>query len=208
MTALTFDAVDERRYESGVSHGVLYPAEGPGVVWNGLISVDEKLVGGDHSEHFLDGVKMLDVVKNRDFQAVVGAFGAPDDFRPLEGRKRFGPGFSITGQPRPRFNFTYRSWSEDSYRIHMVFNILATPGPRGHETLSNAPSPTNLSWTFDASPVAVPGLRPTGHVYVDSARTDSDILELIEEYLYGSDAIDPQFPTLENLVSIFLIGED
>ena len=45
MTALTWDQVGERLYETGVDHGVLYiPTDGVydvGVAWNGLVTVTE-----------------------------------------------------------------------------------------------------------------------------------------------------------------------
>jgi hypothetical protein len=46
MTPLTWDNVGERRYETGVDHGVLYlPDEtgdyNEGYAWNGLVTVTE-----------------------------------------------------------------------------------------------------------------------------------------------------------------------
>ena len=46
MTKLEWDKVDERLYEVGLDHGVLYVPSTPGVydngfAWNGLVSLEE-----------------------------------------------------------------------------------------------------------------------------------------------------------------------
>ena len=50
MTQLTWDAAADRRFETGVDHGVLYVPNNlgeydDGVAWNGLVSVTESPEG-------------------------------------------------------------------------------------------------------------------------------------------------------------------
>jgi hypothetical protein len=88
MAALEWDSLDERLgYEAGVSHGVFYPSVGPGVVWNGILSIDEDVEGGDTTKHYLDGVAFLTRVEAREFKAKLTALSAPKEFEPYSGQK-------------------------------------------------------------------------------------------------------------------------
>ena len=64
MSALVWDQVGERTYETGTKKGVLYPqATGgtypTGVAWNGLTSVSESPDGGDANDIYADDIKYL-----------------------------------------------------------------------------------------------------------------------------------------------------
>ncbi len=62
MSKIVWDAVGQKQYESGVSHGVLYKYDAVsqkwlGYAWNGLITVDEKPDGADEKELWADNLK-------------------------------------------------------------------------------------------------------------------------------------------------------
>lgn len=62
MSKIVWDNTGERRYETGVDHGVLYlqddqGAYPAGVAWNGLISVSENADGGDPNDLWADNIK-------------------------------------------------------------------------------------------------------------------------------------------------------
>ena len=59
MTALVWDQVGERLYETGVDRGVLYLPGGSAVPWNGLISINE-MVSREVKPYYIDGIKFLD----------------------------------------------------------------------------------------------------------------------------------------------------
>src|SRR4051812_2134295 len=102
MTKLLWDKVGERLYEAGVDRGVLYLADGSGVVWNGLVSIEEDM-GEDSSEpRYLDGVKYTDSPLIGDYSATLNAFTYPDEFSDFEGLVDLGNGLLVDDQtPMP-----------------------------------------------------------------------------------------------------------
>jgi hypothetical protein len=200
MTALVWDKVDERTYESGISKGVIYPDGGsgatPGIAWAGLISVAEQAVGGEVTPFYIDGINHVNVASAKDFQASVTAFSYPPEFESCLGNYPIVPGFLLGNQPKKRFNFAYRTEVSDGYKLHLVYNVLATPTTRSYATLGESVSPSQLVWTFDATPPSapVPNRRPSAYYVVDSRICAPDVLVAFESLLYGTDSFDPSFP--------------
>lgn len=209
MTRLVWGLESQRRYEAGVDRGVLYPPEAPGVVWNGLVTVDETFVGGEVESLHYDGIKYLDVVSPRNYQASLTAFSAPEEFSEFVGRRSLVPGFLLTRQPRKRFGLSYRTLIESNlgYKLHLVYNALASPSSRSYSTLSQDSQAETTSWTIDAVPPQSSTHGPSAHYIFDSTKTDPLALSIIESYLYGTDNTDPRLPNFDELTDIIVIGE-
>jgi hypothetical protein len=202
MTRLLWDQVDERRYEQGVSHGVLYPSSGPGVVWKGLTGVDEGSTGEGMTSYHFEGVKYLDNPTVRTFQAVIRGVSSPPEFGPCVGDKEVRPGFTLTRQPRERFGFSYRTEVTGGYKIHVVYNALTRPVDKAYATLSESPNPTSFEWQIDAVPVPSDTYRPSPHLFVDSTKTDPAIFAQIEDLLYGTEEDDATLPLPSVLIDL------
>lgn len=200
MTKLVWE---DRRYEAGISKGVFYPIAGPGVPWNGLVSVNESVVGGERSDHHLDGVKFLEFFSGSDFQATIEAYAPPQGFGPYSGEIGLVKGFLLTRQPKKRFNLSYQTGTSDGYRTHLVYNAIASPSSRTSKSKNSSADPSILEWTLDATPVYVPGFRPTAHFVIDSTRAPADNVLELENFLYGTDELDPTCPTIAQLLGIF-----
>lgn len=160
---LEWDKQGERYFESAVDHGVLYLPNQAGVPWNGLVSVEESVSGGDVEELFFDGLKYLDWVGNEDFQATLQAYSRPKEFAVCEGVATLAPGLRATRQARQPFGLAYRTkigndteGVDHGYRIHLVYNVTASPTTRSYQTISNSPEPTNLQWELNTAPI-LPG---------------------------------------------------
>ena len=83
MSRIMWDQTGERRYESGVDHGVLYQVSEAGlyvagVPWNGLISVNESPTGAEPSPQYADNIKYLTLMSAEEFGASIEAFTYPD----------------------------------------------------------------------------------------------------------------------------------
>jgi hypothetical protein len=203
VAELVWGNPDQRHYENGVDRGVLYPDRGRGIVWSGLVTVEEGSVGGDVTAYHFDGVKYLDVASPRDYQATITAFSAPDAFGPALGEKSVVPGFILTRQIRTRFNFSYRTMIDDSaYKIHIVYNAAASPNSRGYSSLDGSADAKTLAWTIDAVPPKSKTYRPSAHFVVDSTKTDPDALAVLEGILYGSSMVDSRLVTVDELIGI------
>jgi hypothetical protein len=209
MSKLVWDQFDQRKYEAGVDRGVLYPESGSGVVWNGLINIEESFIGGEVNPYYFDGIKFVDLVSPKNFQATLTAFSAPEEFSPCIGDKSVVPGFVLTRQQRAQFSLSYRTLigQDKGYKLHLVYNATASVNGRSRQTIGSEVPPETLSWQIDAVPVASSSYRPSGHFIFDSTETDPEALSIIEKILYGTLTSEPRLPGIEEILDLTVIGE-
>lgn len=188
MTTLIWDKVDERQYEFGVDRGVLYnSSHTDGVVWNGLVSVEEVRVGGDLVELRYDEIKYLDSITPWDFQAMITAFTMPVEFSSCLGVIEAGPGFFLTRQSRTSFGLSYRTKkSSGGYKIHLLYNATVVLSADSATTVNDSVEPKQFQWTIDSKPNYTTEYRPTAHFVVDSDNVMPERLQILEDILYGS----------------------
>lgn len=210
MTRLKWDVVGERTFETGVDRGVLYVDGSGGVPWNGLISVSESPSGADLSEYYIDGIKYLQLLATEEFTATIDAFTYPDEFAACDGTRPVGNGLFVTQQPRKEFSLSYRTKVGNdvdgvdlSYKIHLVYNSLAAPSSRQHNSLSENVEPLNFSWQISTKPPRFAGYKPTAHLVIDARDTPSDLLATIEDILYGTAIAAPRIPSADELIFLF-----
>lgn len=212
MTRLVWDKVDERFYKVGLDHGVLYVpnAQGEydnGFAWNGLTSVDETFSDDNTEPYYYDGVKYLDSYDLGDFQAKLSAFTYPDEFLEFEGMHALGNGLYVDDQAGKVFGLTYRTLLgsnhqglDEGYRIHLVYNLTAVPSSLTFQNGSNPSDPLNFEWEIYSLPEKASPYRPTGHIILDSDYMNPDILEQLEDIIYGTEDTQPRLPSLEELL--------
>lgn len=209
MSKLLWDQVGERFYEAGLDRGVLYLSDSSGVAWSGLTSVEEDFGGDSTSPTYFDGVKTRDTPSIGDFSATLTALTYPDEFLEYEGSGSFGNGLLVDNQSPKLFGLSYRSLvgndidgSEHGYKIHILYNLTATPESVGNETLNDSPSPANFSWRLSSVPMEARNYRPTAHVIFDSRDLEESMLNGIEDILYGASQSTARLPTINDLVDL------
>jgi hypothetical protein len=210
MTALAWDQTGERIYQSGIDRGVLYLQEGLAVPWNGLISIEES-TATEIKSFYLDGVKYLETLAPKDFSAKLKAFTYPDEFDSVNGIVSVVPGFDAYDQPSKSFNLSYRTkigddvdGIEHGYKIHILYNVIANPDPYSFNTLSDSGiQPVEFGWTLTGTPPAMSDFRPTVHVSIDSTETPPEVLEILENQLYGTITSAPSLPTFQQISEYF-----
>lgn len=209
MAVLTWDAIAERRYQTGVDRGVLYPQNGSAVPWNGLVSVEES-TNSELKAYYLDGVKFLENLSPGEFQGKLKAITYPEEFDLVTGFAVVSPGFIVTEQEPKSFNLSYRTrvgnpieGTDYGYKIHILYNLLADPDGRTYQTLSSVESPTEFSWSLTGTPPKINKFRPTVHVIVDSRTTPIDVMNLIEARLYGTETMPPSLPSISEVGEYF-----
>lgn len=203
MSALVWDAVGERTYETGTKKGVLYPQVGnaypKGVAWNGLTAVTESPEGAEATAIYADDIKYLNLRSVEDFGATIEAYTYPPEFAECDGSAKVALGATIGQQPRKPFGFSYvttigndTEYESYGYKIHLVWGATAAPSERSYQTINDSPEPINFSWEIDTIPVDVPGFKPTAHMEIDSTdfKTTEQKAKLkqLEGILYGTDA--------------------
>jgi len=203
MTRLVWNQQAQIKYENGIDRGVFYPSDGPGVVWNSLLTVEESHVGGDQIAYYFDGVKTLDMVTPKNYQANITALTIPKQAETAIGFHSVVPGFILTRQPRARFGLCYRTLIGDfGYKIHIVYNALATRTDSQHETVSDSPSAEEFAWLIDAVPPPSDTYRPSAHYILNSLEMDPNALDVLEDILYGNDRNDARLPTPGEIIGL------
>lgn len=191
MPRIAWDQPKDRLYENGLDHGVLYMPDGSAVPWNGLISVQSKSNMKVDAVHF-DGMKIGQVVTVGEFEATLRAVSYPREFEDLQSMEALRPGIYLGDQPPETFALCYRTFVGDeargqnaSYKIHVIYNVVAVPSGVDHETRSDSPSAAEMEWDLYAVPEEVEGYRPTAHFVIKSDEVDPWLLEDVEAKLYG-----------------------
>ena len=210
MTVLEWDKVGDRVYQSGVDRGVLYLKDGRVAPWNGLTSVEDG-TNPDLKSFYLDGVKILDHVTPGDFAGKLSAFTYPDEFDEVVGAPQIAPGLTFYEQPAKSFNLTWRTKVGNDlepdlgYKIHLLYNVMAVPDAQKFDSLSDSVGAPEFSWTLSATPPigTIDGIRPTTHLSVDSRSAREDLLQQMEDILYGTEFTAPRFPTVLEVRLLF-----
>jgi len=211
MTRLAWDSIGARLYETGVDRGVLYPSVGAGVVWNGLISVNENSSGGSSKPYYIDGFKYQNVPDPEEFEADIVAYTYPDEFEVCSGLTPIGGGLSIGQQRRSSFGLCYRTkigndthGNDHGHKIHLVYNALASPSAKNYNTISDDPDLITFNWNLTTRPILVTGHKATSYFCMDTTKMTPPLLASIEEILYGTSSTAPSLPTPAELVAMFI----
>ena len=198
MTRIVWDSLDERTFETGVDRGVLYPLSGPGVPWNGLVSIEKKIVGGDHQSFYLDGRKYMDWITPEFVDVNLEAFSYPKEFGPCLGELQIANGLYVGQQPRVKFGLTWRTLVGDGlvgvdkgYKIHILYNCMASPETHKQNTLTRDVSADTRTFAISSIAPLSSTYRPTSLITIDSRYTNPAKLALVEDQLYGAVSIAP-----------------
>lgn len=211
MAVLTWDEIGDRVYQTGIDRGVLYLQNGTVAVWNGLVSVEESPGDVEKKSFYLDGIKYLENLTPNDFQGKLTAFTYPDEFDTVNGIAHVSPGLSYYDQPPKSFNLSYRTkvgndveGEEHGYKLHILYNVIAVPDSYSFGTLQNsAVQPITFGWTLTGVPQKIDKNRPTVHVSIDSRITPPEILQIIENKLYGTETNPPSLPIITEIGEYF-----
>ena len=210
MTQLVWDQIGSRRYETGADRGVLYPNNGPGVAWNGLVVVTEAPTGAAPVPQYLDGVKYQNRPAREEFGANLEAYTYPDEFEQCHGVTYIGNGLTLKQQKQIPFSLSYRTRVGNDvdgdlhgYKIHIIYNALAAPQPKKRSTITADPDAITFQWNLTAKPVNTPGYRPVYHMVVDSTKSTPQLMATVESILYGSPTTAARIPTPAELMTLF-----
>lgn len=209
MTALVWDKPGEKFYQTGIEHGVLYLHDGRSAAWNGLTGVEQG-VSSDLKSFYLDGVKYLENLSPGEFSGKLKAWTYPDEFDEVLGNVEVAPGLLYHEQPPKSFDLSFKTKiandldTDLGYKIHLLYNLLADPDANTYNTLKReATSPIEFSWSLTATPPRIGEYRPTSYITIDSTKTGSEILQPIEDILYGTDTQDPRMPSIDEVKYLY-----
>lgn len=206
MSKIVWDAIGERRYETGIDHGVLYLYDKDsksfkdGVAWNGLTSVQETPSGAESNPQYADNIKYLDLISAEQFGATVECFTYPDEWERCDGSAAPIPGVSVRQQDRAMFGLCYRTKigndveSDAGYKLHLIYNCKASTSERQYQTVNDSPEALSFSYEISTTPIDVPNYKPTSIITIDSTNFDETKnptgyanLQALEAKLYGTE---------------------
>lgn len=201
MGLLEWDKTGEKLYETGVDRGVLYPKSTTGtypagVAWNGLTNINESPSGAEPTPLWADNNKYLTLMSAEEYACSIEAYMYPDEFKECDGSKEIAPGVYAGQQNRKGFGLAYRSivgndteFNEYGYKLHLVYDCLASVSETGHSTVNDNPEAATFSWNVSTTPVACPGAKPTACLTIDSTKYTTEAqkknLAELEKCLFG-----------------------
>lgn len=228
MTRLAWNQPSTRTYEMGIDRCVLYPSGSPGVAWSGITKVQEIYSGVDSNSNYMDGRKYRTTVGRGSYKAKLSAFSAPEEFLTCVGGLELADGLFAMNQPSQLFGLSYRTLigndvvaTDYGYKIHIVYNVLATPNSFNASTLSDSPEAPVKEWSLSTIPYKEReyayfrssgnqtiiehqrmGYRPTAHMVVDTRAVGPADIQLVEDVLYGTETTEPELPTPSELLEL------
>ena len=216
MPVLTWDAVGERFYETGVDHGVLYIPNDTGVydkgvAWNGLTTVTESPSGAESSPQYADNIKYLNLISAEEFGGTLEAFTYPEEFNQFDGVAVPSPGVALGQQGRKVFGLSYRTrvgndidGTDHGYKLHLLYGCQAAPSEKAYATINDSPEAIAFSWEITTTPVPVTDYKPTALIVVDSTVVDATALASLEAELYGDATTGvANLPTPDEVLALF-----
>lgn len=214
MSKIVWDAEEDRTYETGIDHGVLYiPEAGEysnGVAWNGLTAVTESPSGAEPSPIYADNIKYLNLISAEEFGGTIEAVTFPREFYQFDGGAIVAGGIVVGQQGRSKFGLSYRTLVGDAvvgtkkgYKLHLVYGAQATPSERAYNTVNDSPETATFSWEFTTTAVPMEGFQPTSLITIDSTKVVASELAALELLLYGDETNDPSLPSPDEVIALF-----
>lgn len=209
---LTWHGTGEKVIEAGVKNVVLFPkvanataasGYGNGVAWNGITAITENPSGGDITDLYADDEKYASLRAAENFGCTIEAFTYPDEWMQCDGSavKENLPGVYFGQQSRTAFCMAYRTEIGDEqhpgmdkgYKIHLLYNMSASPSSRGYTTINDNPDAISFSWEATSNGMSCTGLeRSVCCLVIDSTKCNTTPgsgtktpLQKLEEAIYG-----------------------
>lgn len=215
MARLEWDKTGERRFETGVSNGVLYRqnafgAYDTGEAWNGLTGVTESPSGAEANAQYADNIKYLNLISAEEFGCTIEAFTYPDSFAECDGSAVVN-GVVVGQQTRKPFGFSYQTrvgndidGTDHGFKVHLVYGALAAPSEKAYATINDSPEALTFSWEVTTTAVASKeSLKPTATLTIDSTRVPAAKMNELLDILYGTAGADPRLPLPAEVFAIF-----
>lgn len=229
---IKWDKIGERKYKTGVDHGVLYPQKNgaypKGVAWNGLVSVTESPSGAEDNPLYADNMKYLNIKSAEELGLTIECYMYPDEWAECNGESELADGVTLGQQRRNTFGFAYRTKlgndteGEDyGFELHLIYGCSSAPSEQENQTINDSPEPSTFSYEITTTPIDVSGTGPDGKPYkpvasikIDSTKVDKTKLAELEKILYGEDGsgsegatgTDPRLPLPDEIKTIFAAG--
>lgn len=205
MSLIKWDKTGQRKFKTGVDHGVIYPqrngAYPKGAAWNGLTTVTKSPSGAEDNKIYADNMQYLNIKSAETLGLTVECLMYPDEFAECNGESDLAEGVYLGQQRRNTFGFSYRNKigndteGEDyGFEINLIYGCSASPSEQANNTINDSPEQASFSYEISTTPVNVSGVGPDGKPYkpsasitIDSTKVSREKLLELEKILYGTE---------------------
>lgn len=204
---IKWDQIGERKYKTGVDHGVLYPQKNgaypKGVAWNGLTAVTKSPSGAEDNKVYADNIQYLNLKSAETLGLTIECLMYPPEWSECNGETEIGAGVMLGQQRRNTFGFAYRNKigndteGEDfGFEINLVYGCSASPSEQANNTINDSPENATFSYEVSTTPITISGSGPDGKPYkpvasitIDSTRASREKIVELEDILYGKEGV-------------------
>ena len=155
-------------------------------------------------------MKYLNIYSAEEFGYSIEAYTYPEEWEACDGSASPVEGVNLGQQPRKAFGFSCRTLigndvdgQNHGYKLHLIYNSMASPSERGYASVNESPEAITLSWECTTTPVAVTGHKPTAHITIDSTKVDATKLAEFEAMLYGDTNKEATLPSPDEVIAFF-----
>lgn len=205
MSKIKWDRVGEKKFKTGVDHGVLYPQKDggypKGVAWNGLTAVNKTPSGAEDNKMYADNMQYLNLKSAETLGLTIECYMYPPEWSECNGESELAEGVYLGQQRRNTFGFSYRNKlgndteGEDyGFEINLVYGCSASPSEQSNQTINESPAAATFSYEVSTTPINVSGVGPDGKPYkptasitIDSTMVSREKLTELEGILYGKE---------------------
>lgn len=205
MSKIKWDQIGEKKYKTGVDHGVLYPQKNggypEGFAWNGLTAVNKTPSGAEDNKLYADNMQYLNIKSAETLGLTIECYTYPDQFAQCNGESELADGVFLGQQRRNTFGFSYRTkigndteGDDYGFEINLIYGCSASPSEQANQTINESPEAATFSYELSTTPVNISGVGPDGKPYkpsasvtIDSTKVSREKLTELEAILYGKD---------------------
>ncbi len=210
MAKMKWDQIGEKKYKTGVDHGVLYPqkdgAYPKGVPWNGLTAVNITPSGAEDNKLYADNIQYLNLKSAETLGLSIECYTYPDEWAQCNGESELATGVMLGQQRRNTFGLSFRNKigndteGEDyGFEIHLIYGCSSAPSEQSNSSINDSPEAATFSYEVSTTPINVSGtdadgkpFKPVASITIDSTKVDRTKLLELEKILYGTDAVGTQ----------------
>lgn len=213
---ISWDSPEDRVIETGTDRGVFYRESGgrfvSGVPWNGLVEVSPNRSGTDITNLYSGGYRSDIESMPEEYGGKITCYTYPEEIEPYIGATAIIPGFYAYQQSRPRMGFSYRSLIGNGidginygYKLHLIYNAQFTDLSLSNRTIGNQVEPEEFELTYEAVPLTHSLTEPYSEIVLDTRHLDPEVIEKVEDIIYGSEYEYPRLPDFEELYQIYYL---
>ena len=171
------------QHEYGLSRGMIYPDNGPGLPWPGLVKVSPKL---KHNMYpIYDNGKKYDVVGIPEATGIdVTALTLPTYVAEVVGFSMDSSGIMYDEQELGMFSLAYRTETENNgHKLVVQFNIMASLNDTTSQTLEETVTPSEFTINGESVPESLGLRKRASRIELSTRNTDRELLAAFDDAL-------------------------